>query len=59
MSGDAESFANTNDGDVLDVGTNSGYVYKFPNLNVRCDTTSYPPGSTEPLYILRPADIPE
>ncbi|HWB62900.1 MAG TPA: sialidase family protein, partial [Chitinophagales bacterium] len=43
--GVGESYANSTDGDVLYVGTSSGSVYRFPNLNARCDTTTYPLGS--------------
>ncbi len=44
MSGTAYSYAATRDGDNLYVGTSGGRVYKFPNLNARCDTTTYPVG---------------
>jgi hypothetical protein len=44
MSGLPESFCSSTDGDVMYVGTNGGRVYRFPNFNAHCDTTSYPIG---------------
>ena len=46
ISGEAESFVSTADGNNLYVGTSSGYVYKFSNLNGRADTCTYPLGSS-------------
>ncbi|MFN8323014.1 MAG: T9SS type A sorting domain-containing protein [Chitinophagales bacterium] len=46
MNGIAYSLSTSTDGNVLYVGTSSGRVYKFPNVNVRCDTTSYPAGNS-------------
>ncbi len=45
MNGTAQSLSCSADGDVLYVGTSSGRVYRFPNLNARCDTTIYPVGA--------------
>lgn len=44
MNGFAYSYAATEDGDILYVGTSGGRVYRCPNMNARCDTTSYPVG---------------
>lgn len=44
MSGTAYAYAATKDGDNIYIGTSGGRVYKFPNLNARCDTTTYPIG---------------
>ena len=46
ISGQAESYAGTADGDILYVGTNSGTVYRFNHLNALADTISYLPGVT-------------
>ncbi|MFN8288072.1 MAG: T9SS type A sorting domain-containing protein [Chitinophagales bacterium] len=44
MSGTAYSYAATRDGDNIYIGTSGGNVYRFPHLNARCDTTTYPVG---------------
>jgi photosystem II stability/assembly factor-like uncharacterized protein len=44
MNGIPNSYASTEDGDILYVGTNGGRVYRCPNMNARCDTTTYPVG---------------
>ncbi len=46
ITGIAESYANSTDADVLYIGTSAGYVYRFANLNAKCDTTKYPSGGT-------------
>ncbi len=46
MSGTPTSVSYSADGDILFVGTSGGRVYRFPNFNIRCDTTSYPTGTT-------------
>ncbi|MES2622758.1 MAG: T9SS type A sorting domain-containing protein [Bacteroidota bacterium] len=45
MNGTAQSLCSSTDGDVVYVGTNSGRVYRCPNMNARCDTTTYPIGA--------------
>ncbi len=45
MSGLANAYAATPNGDILFVGTSGGIVYRFGSMNARCDTTTYPPGS--------------
>ena len=45
MSGLAYSVSSSTDGSVVYVGTSGGRVYRFPNMNARCDTTSYPIGA--------------
>lgn len=44
MNGVPLSYSASPDGNTLYVGTSSGRVYKFPNLNSRCDTATYPIG---------------
>lgn len=44
MNGIAYSYSASPDGDVLYVGTSGGRVYRCPNMNARCDTTTYPIG---------------
>jgi photosystem II stability/assembly factor-like uncharacterized protein len=45
LNGFAHSYSATADGDRLYVGTSAGRVYRFDNLNARCDTTTYPTGA--------------
>ncbi len=44
MNGIAYSYSTSPDGDILYVGTSGGRVYRCPNMNARCDTTTYPIG---------------
>ncbi len=57
LSGEAESFVTTPDANTLYIGTSSGWVYKFSNLNIHADTILYPAGTS--VGVLYPASSPD